>query len=275
MRRPDKAMPMHADFRKLVALRRFLMKGDPRNEADHGRLAAARWVARNAPAVPDGLSIETTDIGRRIAPPDHAPDPIVYIHGGGLVYYDTEVFTPFLAQIADRTGRAVYALDYPKAPETPAPRILAHLKASVRRIAGDHPRISLMGDSVGALLAAHLANEPQVADLHMIYPVTDLSTDAEDPHGIDHFLDTALMDWFYGFISPIGAAPTALPKTTVHIAENDILAPQARSFAAKAKTEVHEYPGLPHDFCLFSGTSNAAAEAVRQIASGLKASART
>ncbi|WP_136444094.1 alpha/beta hydrolase fold domain-containing protein [Pacificoceanicola onchidii] len=264
---------MHADFRKLAAFRRMFMKGNPQDAPDYGRAAAATWAARSAPALPDTVRVEHARYGRRLIPAQFGADPIVYIHGGGLVYYDTEVFTPFLAQIAAQTGRTVLALDYPKAPETKAPLIRAHLEATLRQITARHPRITLMGDSVGGLLAAQLAHMPGVTDLHMLYPVTDLATDPADPYGTGHFLDTSMMDWFYTFITPLGAAPLTLPRTSVHIAEADILAPQARAFALKSNAKVTEHPGLPHDFCLFSGASNAAATAVSQIADFLKVKA--
>lgn len=264
---------MHADFRKLATLRRFFMKGDPRDAPDYGRAAAAAWTARNAPAIPQNVRVEKTPFGRCLTPAQCGADPIVYIHGGGLVYYDTEVFTPFLSQLAAQTGRSVLALDYPKAPETKAPLIRTYLEATLRQITARHPRITLMGDSVGGLLAAQLAHMPGVTDLHMLYPVTDLATDPTDPHGTGHFLDTQMMDWFYEFITPLGAAPVSLPRTTVHIAGADILAPQARAFAKNVKADLIEHPGLPHDFCLFSGASEAAAKAVSQIADGLKAKA--
>lgn len=261
---------MHADFRKLAKLRRFFMKGNPRDAPDFGRASAAAWAARNAPSLPDGVKIEETAFGRRFIPVQFDADPIVYIHGGGLVYYDTAVFTPFLAQLAAQTGRMVLALDYPKAPETPALKVRASLETTLSQITALHPRVSLMGDSVGGLLAAQLAHAPGVADLHMLYPVTSLGVDPADPYGTGHFLDAEMMDWFYDFIKPLGAAPVSLPPTTVHIAECDILASQARVFAEKTKARLCEYPGLPHDFCLFSGASETASEAVRQIAEGLK-----
>ncbi|MFW2544886.1 alpha/beta hydrolase fold domain-containing protein [Primorskyibacter sp. 2E107] len=266
---------MHPDFRKLAALRRFVTKGDPRSAEDFGRAAAARWVARHAPAIPDGVTIEKTAFGRRITPAGAGPDRLIYIHGGGLVYYDTEVFSALLGQIAAQTGFEVLALDYPKAPETPAQQILAHLGLSLQTLLAADPaaRIILAGDSVGGLLAAHLARifGSRIDALHLLYPVTALATDPGDPHGSGHFLDTDMMDWFYGFIAPLGAAPMYLPETIVHIAQADILAPQARHYAQMAKAEVIVHPGLPHDFALFSGSSEVAATAVAQIAARLKA----
>jgi acetyl esterase/lipase len=270
---------MHADFKRLASLRKFMMRGDPRDAPDFGRDLAAQWISRQGLALPDDITISKTPTGREITPTGPAPDQlIIYIHGGGLVYYDTSVFTPFLAQLSHQLGIRVVALDYPKAPEVSVTDIFATLLDQVQGVIAANPNcdVILAGDSVGGLLAMQLAQTlqaPRIKNLHLIYPVTDNRIATDCPFGTGHFLDSSMMDWFYTFIEPLFDGETTthhLPPTTVHIAQNDILAAQGQAFANFLKSknrlkDCHVYAGLPHDFCLFAGASDAAKSAVRQI----------
>jgi acetyl esterase/lipase len=284
---------MHPDFKRLATLRRFMMQGDPRQSADFGRSAAATWVARHAPALPDTVTVSDLpdQAGLRLVPYNPAPRRgVIYLHGGGLVFYTPQVFAPFLGQLADQTGLTVLALDYDKAPGTPGPAILHQLEHRLRDQLARHPDwdFTLMGDSVGGLLAVQLAarmQSPQITALQLIYPVTDLQVAANDPHGQGHFLDSDMMEWFYGFIRPLCAGQPvpcqmwstqlrALPPVGLHVAGADILAPQARRFGAALHRagrlmQLEDHEDLPHDFCLYSGSSDAAARAVTSIARSL------
>ena len=281
---------MQTEFRRIAALRGLMMRGDPRALPDFGRAAAAGWIARHAPALHEGVSVTPLAEGPgRVFTPDGAEPgaALVFIHGGGLVYYDSAVFTPFLAGLSARLGRVIIAPDYPKAPETPAPQIASHLRSTLARLRAARPgwRFQLAGDSVGGLLALQMALDwaaegAGAEALHLIYPVAGRSTDPADPHGQGHFLDTTMMDWFQGFIAPLipDAAPvdlpcarlSALPPSTVHLAECDILAPAASRLAdrlaqaGRLRAAVTHH-GLPHDFCLFEGASPGARAAVGRI----------
>lgn len=270
---------MHPDFKRLASMRKFMMRGDPRQAPNFGRDHAAQWISRQGIALPKGIKIKPTGFGRIITPRAPATHKMmIYIHGGGLVYYDTAVFTPFLAQLSQQIGIKIAAVDYPKAPETPAQDILASIKKNVLAILRDNPNceITLAGDSVGGLLAMRIAQslrKGQFKDLHLIYPVTDPEIDPECRFGTGHFLDSQMMDWFYTFIDPLFDVETPiaqLPQTTVHIAETDILAHQGQAFANELKLNgrlkaCHTYSGLPHDFCLFAGAIQAARSAIQQI----------
>ena len=214
----------------------------------------------------------------------------MYVHGGGLVYYSPQVFAPFLAQLAEKTGQTVFALDYCKAPEARPALALDQLTDTLRVLLAAYRdmHFTMAGDSVGGLLATqlcHALQEARMDALQLIYPVTHLSVAQEDPHGTGHFLDTDMMNWFYGFIRPLCQAQPAplalsdkaieaLPPTTIHVACCDILAPQARAFADRlASLDRLEgciaHDGMPHDFCLYAGSSLAAAQALTRIADNI------
>lgn len=285
---------MHPDFKRIATLRKFMMRGDAKAAPNYGRDIAAKWIAQHGNAVPDGVTVKPLphNAGRVIAPDGARGDEtLIYIHGGGLVYYDTTVFTPFLAQLSVTIGTKITALDYPKAPETHAITVFETLVAQTHQILADSPkhRFTLAGDSVGGLLALQLCQtlkSPQVTNLHLIYPVVDRTIDPACPFGTDHFLDTGMMSWFYKLIAPLfeqngcpcdmaQSALSHLPPTTLHVAEADILAAQGHRFADRLRDagrlrQLQIHKGLPHDFCLYGKSSAAAGTGIATIARGMK-----
>lgn len=285
---------MHPDFKRTATLRKFMMRGDAKIAPNFGRDIAAKWIGQHGAPLPPQIKIDVLphNTGRVFTPAQAATDQtLIYIHGGGLVYYDTAVFTPFLTQLSAALGVKIIALDYPKAPETDAQDIFSTLADRVRQILADTPntRFSIAGDSVGGLLALKLCQtltSVQFENLHLIYPVVDRTTAPNSPFGREHFLDTSMMTWFYKLIdplfeqfgSPCEMSPKdlcALPPTTLHIAEADILAAQGQSFGAilsKANRlqNYETHVGLPHDFCLYAGSSDAAKSAIQLIAENMK-----
>ncbi|CCJ86993.1 hypothetical protein BN133_3370 [Cronobacter dublinensis 582] len=110
--------PLAKDFANLLAVRNMMMSARVANDADDDRARVARWISGlSAPLACDMRE----EAGVRRFYPDvvRDPQPIFYLHGGGLVYYSTAVFAPFLSALCQQTGREIYAFDYPKAPETP------------------------------------------------------------------------------------------------------------------------------------------------------------
>jgi epsilon-lactone hydrolase len=75
---------------------------------------------------------------------------ILYIHGGGFVQGSADAFRGIASQIASRTRRRVFALDYPLAPEATLPAALAAALAAYEWLkASGVSRIALVGDSAG------------------------------------------------------------------------------------------------------------------------------
>ncbi len=85
--------------------------------------------------------------------PDEA---VVYIHGGGWISCNKR-FYPADLQFLCGAGYPVFNLEYPLAPEHPAPYLLQSILRAVAWIKQQHPqirRVHMMGDSAGANLAA-------------------------------------------------------------------------------------------------------------------------
>lgn len=113
-------------------------------------------------------------------------DVLLFFHGGGWVIGDIDVYTPTCLAMADSTNRVVFSVDYRLAPEHPYPAglddcyeaasmLLTHLELTGL---GDASRITLIGDSAGANLAAALSlrlrDEGRIVPARQIllYPVT-------------------------------------------------------------------------------------------------------
>ncbi len=79
--------------------------------------------------------------------------PIVYFHGGGFIVGSPETHRINTAWIAHLTGAPVHSVRYRLAPEHPLPAQAEDAVAAVRRQLCGHPRLRLMGDSAGGLVA--------------------------------------------------------------------------------------------------------------------------
>ena len=122
-----------------------------------------RW--RNAcpevvnPALPDDVKIDALSPegacpgGLRLTPSDATGTPVIYFHGGGFIVGSPETHRINTAWIAHLACAPVYSIRYRLAPEHPLPAQAEDAVASVRRQLATHPRLRLMGDSAGGLVA--------------------------------------------------------------------------------------------------------------------------
>ncbi|MEI7375994.1 alpha/beta hydrolase [Dickeya chrysanthemi] len=283
-------LPLAPDFANLLTARKLMMGRSPLEDADFGRQRVARWIA-NMSAPLTGEIHDTSPVRTFIPAIIRTPEPIFYLHGGGLVYYSTEVFSPFLAMLSQITGRIVHAFDYPKAPETPMLEIVGHLEQhlAVRLNQVDKPPC-VMGDSVGGLLALYFATQVfngAFSSLHLLYPVlaSHHRFTSFEQYGEGYLLDASMLRWFAGHWLPwcqqLGFDPLSadfafarLPPVTLHTAGYDVLSDEGCAFARQAHlagaslTHCH-HVALPHDFCLYAGKLPSARLAVQQIAEAL------
>jgi len=91
---------------------------------------------------------------------------ILYLHGGAYIAGSAKAYRGIASQLAGRTGRPVFVLDYPLAPEATLPAAPdAAMAAHEWLLATGHERIVLAGDSAGGGLAlitlARLAHGPR------------------------------------------------------------------------------------------------------------------
>lgn len=103
---------------------------------------------------------------------------IFYIHGGGLVYYDNDIFDTLASRISDFLKLPVFLMGYKKAPENDACVLLTDLINRITSHSHAYEKIWLFGDSIGGLIALYIATNilyKKTSRVTLFYPV--LSTD--------------------------------------------------------------------------------------------------
>ncbi|WP_067816819.1 alpha/beta hydrolase [Nocardia inohanensis] len=231
---------------------------------------------------PDGVTVTTGTLGgvpAEILTPRYAPtdSAILYLHGGGFVSGAPAMLRPLTGPLAAATGTTIYALDYRLAPEHPYPAAIDDVLAAYRSLLArgiPAERIAVAGDSAGGTLTLNLAERlrakgwPQPALLTMICPVLDFTTGSSAFQGDskrEPLLTGALMRacvdaYLPGMpeserraLSPVHRDLTGLPPIVLQSAGDDLLAGDARRFAAHAAESGaplrhREYRGLWHVF---------------------------
>jgi acetyl esterase/lipase len=183
---------------------------------------------------------------------------ILYIHGGAFVCGPAQHHWDTLAYLAECTGRTVWLVDYPKAPEHQIDVISLNIDA-----VWDHARqqfdprtITLMGDSVGGTLAIactqrSIASTGSAAGkLILVSPVVDASfenplidvVEPKDPMlsrtGVlsAKRLCAGTRDLKDPMLSPLYGELRNFPDTYLFIAEHDITYPDQLRFVDKLKS---------------------------------------
>ncbi|WP_181795393.1 alpha/beta hydrolase fold domain-containing protein [Streptomyces sp. WELS2] len=285
---------LNVEFGRLAVARRLAGAPVSADSPARGRIDAERWISRfgSAPGPEDDAAVEARDHSVVIRPRREAADSpwVMYVHGGGMVYYSTAVFRPFLRTLAEDLRAPVEAFDYLKAPEHTAEEsvkeLAAHVAERCRDLAGR--RLVLAGDSVGGLLALYLSLRvlPGVfSRVVLIYPFLDPHTERESYRifGEGHFLDRDSMRLFKSVLAPFcsmaGFDPMALPPDdiarlppcSVVTAGCDVLRDEGLAWVEqmterRADVRHRHFPDLPHDFCLYAGKLTSARNAVAAIA---------
>ncbi|WP_280423797.1 alpha/beta hydrolase [Nocardia carnea] len=206
-----------------------------------------------------------------------SPRHIFHMHGGGFVESPEPHHWRFAGRIVARTGCTYTLPMYPLAPENDHRTIVPMIEHAYDRATRDTEpgnRI-VFGDSAGGTLALTLARHlyehgrPQPRALALFSPWIDLATDDplsltiddRDPElGVSGLKQAGR--WYAGekalddpHISPAFADLTGLAPTVVFIGHRDILLPDARRVAelgdaAGVPVELHEYPGMFHNWIM-------------------------
>jgi acetyl esterase len=205
---------------------------------------------------------------------------MIYLHGGAFMQGSPETHWDITSGLAHRTGRAVFSVDYAKAPEHPFPAAVNDVRAVVEWLfdntAGlgvNGAAIAIGGDSAGANLAAAMTLAFRGSARHLqaqllIYPCCDFDTtrpsyteNADGP-----IVTTASMPAVNGMYCPdlaernnplaaplCASSHTGLPPCYLAVAEHDPLRDSGLAYAealAKAGVplQLDRGPGLIHGY---------------------------
>jgi acetyl esterase len=296
-----------ASFGAILNVRRLSGKVDLealRREPKAAREGLRRLVGFFRPKPhPDATVMQRPAIGPicvlDIEPAAPIPGRVIYVHGGGFVFHDTETFLPSLTQLSVLSRRRITVLGYPKAPETKPSTIVAALCEAIALLV--HAGASrdgvvpvLAGDSVGGLIVLY-AGSSRLGDLKprlaMIYPVLDLTEtrqfDSRVRYGSGYLLDSATMAWFRALgrdafpedFDPLALRAdqwNSLGPIMIVAARCDVLHDEATAFHAAAlaagrNVSLSVVPCMPHDFLLFAGRVPEASTGMGMIARALSA----
>lgn len=232
------------------------------------------------------------------------PLPVVlYIHGGGWVIADLDVYDSSPRALAKAANAIVVSIEYRHAPEAKFPA--AHddanaayqwIVANAAKWGGDPKKIAIVGESAGGNMAVNVAiaardkGWPKPLSVVAVYPVADTSPDTASKKAFAAAkpLSTPMLDWFFKHtlakpeeaqdprLNLVAAKLDGLPPTTIILAQIDPLHDDGAHLADKLRaagvtTDLKEYPGVTHEFFGMGSVVPAAKEAVDYAAGKLKA----
>ena len=237
--------------------------------------AVAKVENKSIPGPGGGIPI------RIYTPAGTGPFPVVlYIHGGGWVIADLDVYDASPRALANAAGAVVVSTHYRLAPEHPFPAshddtFAAYLwvRENAASFNGDPQRIAVAGESAGGNMAAAISltarerKVPLPAHQVLIYPVagTDMNTPSFQENANAKPLNKPMMAWFAGheFKNPsdtkdpridlLHADLRGLPPTTIITAQIDPLRSGGEMLADKlkaagVKVDSKNYTGVTHEF---------------------------
>jgi len=236
---------------------------------------------------------------RTYRPNDGVLPVVMFFHGGGWVVGDLDTHDGPCRALAELARCVVVSVGYRLAPEHRFPAAPWDCIAATSwvfthadELGIDASRLSVVGDSAGANLAAVVAqqrpvDEPAIRSQTLIYPVTDLTIHHHSltyPEG--YLLGVAELVWYYDhyiddadrhdpLVSPMLAASLAgLPPAHVITCEFDPLDPQgadyARRLAAAGVEVVHDrFDGMIHGFAGMNAVTAATGELWQSVADHL------
>jgi acetyl esterase len=151
---------------------------------------------------------------------------VIYIHGGGWVLGDYEVFSRCVAELANSTGAMIAFVQYSLAPGARFPTPIEECYAAAKWLAenadqidGDATKLAIIGESAGGAIAAavaQLANTrraPSIAAQVLYCPVANVSeqSDSMRQFADGYFLTEPMMKWCLDHYGPDPTSPLASP----------------------------------------------------------------
>jgi len=239
------------------------------------------------------------------AQPDDDGLPVVlYIHGGGWVIADLDVYDASPRAIANAAGAVVVSTHYRQGPEDRFPAAHEDTFAAYRWVlenaasfGGDPRRVALVGESAGGNMAANVAirarDEGLQAPLHqvLVYPVAnnDMQSESYVENAKAKPLGRAAMAWFvqYAFDAPEQAGDprialvkqadlSSLPPATIVLAQIDPLRTEGELYARKLEAAGNDvvlksWSGVTHEFFGMGAVLEEAREAQQLAGDRLRA----
>lgn len=241
-------------------------------EADPRDLAVIRDLTCPGPAGDIPLRLYDSQESR-------GPGPVIlFIHGGGFVIGDLDIYHALCTEIAWQMDLPVVSVDYRLAPEAPFPAAPDDCEAAARWVASNPAELGLtctglipMGDSAGGNLAIVTTNQLGVEPASVpvlfqvpLYPVADDVSRHDSYHafGEGYLLNRSTMAWFTQQYAgdpadprhtPMLAESRNTPPTVLCTASLDPLRDSGRNYAAhliQQGTDVVylEFSGTIHGF---------------------------
>jgi acetyl esterase len=226
---------------------------------------------------------------------------LLYLHGGGFVIGGLQTHDSLCRQLARRSGGAVLALDYRRAPEHRFPTAVDDAFAALRWLHGhaadlgaDPQRLAVGGDSAGGTLAAVCALLARDAGLPLalqllITPGTSAHADWPSRRLFGHgfLLETTGIEWFFEHYIDRGQrhdwrfAPLEAPDlervapACVILAECDPLVDEGLAYADRLRAAgvpvaLELVRGVTHDFIKMGRALKEAGAAQQAAAQALK-----
>ncbi len=278
---------------------------DPGFDVDEQRrLARQEAAAEPKEEVASVLDVDADGVPCRLYLPADPASPmgwsggaIMHLHGGGFVFGDLDTHDAHSRRMANRTGLAVFAVDYRRPPEHRFPAAPQDVDTAVTWLVANGPatgvdisRLVSLGDSAGGNLAlvAALRNPNLFAAAVLVYPFIDPRGRFDSYHREAAGFGAAEADWYWQQyaaspadlddpdLAPIDSpALGTLPPTLVIAAEHDPLVDEnvelaRRAEAAGARVELTTYPGMVHGFWRHPAQFDAADESLAEVAEFLR-----
>ncbi len=224
----------------------------------------------------------------------------LWIHGGGWMHGDLDVYEEVSRAFANELGCEVVAIDYGLSPEHPFPFALDEVWSVLGWAVDTFAQVALAGDSSGATIAAAAcirardAGIPIAAQL-LIYPVLDSSDTTEFKQSFrtrySPFLGQAdfgesthqRIKWIWDVYVPdpeLRESPLATPMraeslrglapAVIVTAEHDILRGEAEAYADRLRSDgvpiqLLGFPGQIHGFLQMRGVLSEARTALSSV----------
>ena len=214
--------------------------------------------------------------------PDHDCDVVYFIHGGGHMAGDLDVYDFQARRLAAATGMIVVSVDYARSPEAPYPQGLIETYNVLQALPDALPDLATTGnihafaDSGGGAKLASIAQRVTRGEWTspidrqvLLYPSLDytMSGASLETFGTGYFLSAERVGWYFDNYftddadrveaSPMfGPFNNSMPETLVIAAEFDPLISEAETYvssaaAAGAPIKLVVAPGLLHAFAFF------------------------